>query len=132
MFDYSRALTSFSVDDVAKARSFYAETLGLQVSGQDGALFLHLADANDALVYAKLDHIPASYTVLNFVVEDVDTAVERLGSRGVRFLRFDEHRTDEKGVVRSPDRDIAWFTDPAGNIHSVVRIKTPLPAAGAS
>ena len=132
MFEYTRALTSFSVDDVPKARAFYGETLGLKISGQDGALFLHLADGNDTLVYPKPDHIPASYTVLNFVVEDIDEAVERLGSRGVRFLRYDEHGTDDKGVVRSPDRDIAWFADPAGNVHSVVQMKAPLPVAGAS
>jgi catechol 2,3-dioxygenase-like lactoylglutathione lyase family enzyme len=132
MFQYTRTLTSFSVDDLAKARSFYAESMGLSVSAQDGVLLIHLGDGNDTLVYPKPDHIPASYTVLNFVVEEVDEAVERLGSRGVRFLRFDEYRTDDKGVVRGADRDIAWFADPAGNIHSVVQFKAPLPAAGAS
>jgi catechol 2,3-dioxygenase-like lactoylglutathione lyase family enzyme len=132
MFEYTRALTSFSVDDVPKAQAFYGETLGLKSTGQDGVLVLHLADGNDTLVYPKPDHIPASYTVLNFVVEDIDEAVDRLGARGVRFLRYDEHRTDDKGVVRSPDRDIAWFADPAGNVHSVVQMKAPLPVAGAS
>jgi catechol 2,3-dioxygenase-like lactoylglutathione lyase family enzyme len=127
MFEYTRALTSFSVDDVPKARTFYGETLGLKVSEQGGALLLHLSGGSDTLVYAKTDHIPASYTLLNFVVAEIDTALDRLVARGVRFLRYDEFGADERGIVRGPDRDIAWFSDPAGNIHSVVQVKTPLP-----
>jgi catechol 2,3-dioxygenase-like lactoylglutathione lyase family enzyme len=127
MFEYTKALTSFSVDDVPRAQRFYGKTLGLKVSEQGGALLLHLTGGNDTLVYQKTDHIPASYTLLNFAVAEIDTAVDQLVARGVRFLRFDEFGADEKGIVRGPDRDIAWFSDPAGNIHSVVQLKTPLP-----
>jgi len=79
------------------------------------------------LIYQKPDHIPASYTLLNFEVADIERAVDQLVPRGVRFLRYDEFGADDKGIVRGPDRDIAWFSDPAGNIHSVVQSKTPLP-----
>jgi catechol 2,3-dioxygenase-like lactoylglutathione lyase family enzyme len=132
MFEYTKVVTSFSVDDVPKAQRFYGETLGLKVSNESGALLLHLSGGNDTLIYPKPDHIPASYTVLNFVVADIDSAVDRLVERGVRFLRYDEVRADEKGIVRGPDRDIAWFSDPAGNVHSVGQFKTPLPAQGDS
>ena len=125
MFEYTKALTSFSVDDVPKAQRFYSETLGLEVSEQSGVLMLHLTGGTDTLVYPKPDHIPASYTVLNFLVE-------RLVARGVRFLRYDEFGADDKGIVRGPDRDIAWFSDPAGNIHSVGQFKTPFPIQGDS
>lgn len=132
MFEYIKVLTSFSVDDVPKARRFYSETLGLKVSEESGALLLHLTGGNDTLIYPKPDHIPASYTVLNFVVANIDSAVDQLVARGVRFLRFDEFGADDKGIVRGPDRDIAWFSDPAGNIHSVGQFKTPLPVHGDS
>jgi catechol 2,3-dioxygenase-like lactoylglutathione lyase family enzyme len=132
MFDYLKVLTSFSVDDVPKARRFYGETLGLQVSEESGALLLHLAGGHDTLIYPKPDHIPASYTLLNFVVAEIDTAVDRLVAQGVPFLRYDEFGADDKGIVRGPDRDIAWFSDPAGNIHSVGQFKTPLPVQGDS
>lgn len=125
MLQYTKAITSFSVDDVPAAERFYGETLGLEVSGESGVLFLHLAGGNDTLIYPKPDHIPASYTILNFLVEDVEEAVDELAASGVRLLRFDEFGADDKGIVRGPDRDIAWFSDPAGNIHSVVETKTP-------
>jgi len=127
MFEYIKVLTSFSVDDVSKARRFYGETLGLKVSEESGALLLHLSGGNDTLIYPKPDHIPASYTLLNFLVAEIDTAVDDLAAQGVRFLRYDEFGADDKGVVRGTDRDIAWFSDPAGNIHSVAQFKTPLP-----
>jgi catechol 2,3-dioxygenase-like lactoylglutathione lyase family enzyme len=127
MFEFKKVLTSFSVDDVPKARRFYGETLGLKVSEDSGALLLHLSSGNDTLIYPKADHIPASYTVLNFVVAEIDTAVDRLVARGVHFLRYDEFGADDKGIVRGPDRDIAWFADPAGNVHSVGQFKRPLP-----
>jgi len=127
MFEYTKVLTSFSVDDVPKAQRFYSETLGLKVSEQAGALLLHISGGNDTLIYPKPDHIPASFTILNFVVADIDRAVDQLVARGVRFLRYDEFGADDRGIVRGPDRDIAWFSDPAGNIHSVGQFKTPLP-----
>ncbi len=132
MFEYIRVLTSFSVDDIAKAQRFYGETLGLNVSEESGALLLHLSAGNDTLIYPKPDHIPASYTLLNFVVADIDTAVDRLISSGVRFLRYDEFGADDKGIVRGPDREIAWFSDPAGNVHSVAQFRTPLTVQGDS
>lgn len=127
MFEYSRAVTSFSVDDVDKAAEFYQEQLGIEVEAQDGVLLLHLIGGNDTLVYPKPEHVPATYTILNFVVADIDRAVASLSEAGVRFLRYDDYGTDDRGIVRGPDREIAWFTDPAGNIHSVVQFKAPTP-----
>ena len=127
MFEYTKVLTSFSVDDVPKAQKFYSETLGLEVSEQADVLLLHLSGGNDTLIYPKPDHIPASYTLLNFMVADIDTAVDDLAAQGVRFLRYDEFGADDKGVVRGTDREIAWFADPAGNVHSVGQFKRPLP-----
>lgn len=123
MFENTKAMGSFSVDDVTKARKFYGETLGLKVTAESGALLLHLAGGNDTLVYPKPDHIPASYTVLNFVVADIDEAVDGLGARGVRFLRYDDYGADDKGIVRGEARDMAWFADPAGNILAVGQFK---------
>lgn len=127
MFEATKTLTSFAVDDVRAAETFYGATLGLDLTAAEGVLFLHLSDGHDVLVYVKPDHIPASYTVLNFVVDDIDDAIEELLGRGVRLLRYDDVGSDDKGVVRSPDRDIAWFADPAGNVHSVANLKAPLP-----
>ncbi len=132
MFQFTKVLTSFSVDDVPKAQRFYSETLGLQVSEQSGALLLHLSGGNDTLIYPKPDHIPASFTLLNFMVEEIDQAVDQLVASGVRFLRYDEFGADNRGIVRGPDRDVAWFSDPAGNVHSVGQLKTPLPVQGDS
>lgn len=130
MFEPTKTLTSFAVDDAPAAEAFYRETLGLKVSTESGVVFLHHPDGHETLVYPKVDHIPATYTVLNFLVDDVDEAVDALRDRGVRLLRYDDLGADEKGVVRHPARDIAWFADPAGNIHSVARLRTPLPQAG--
>lgn len=130
MFEPTQALTSFAVDDIPAAATFYGEALGLKVTAAQGALLLHHPGGHDTLVYPKPDHIPATYTVLNFIVDDVDDAVDELRTRGVRLLRYDDLGADDKGVVRHPDRDIAWFADPAGNIHSVARLKTPLPQEG--
>lgn len=131
MFEYSKAATSFSVDDTAVAAEFYREQLGLETQHIEaeredgGVLLLHPVGGNVILVYPKPDHVPATYTILNFVVADIDAAVSSLAEAGIRFLRYDG--TDEKGIVRGPEREIAWFTDPAGNIHSVVEFKTPSP-----
>ncbi len=136
MFEYTGTMTSFSVDDVDKAVEFYRNQLGIETERLEsdredgGVLILHPAGSNDILVYPKPDHIPATYTILNFVVADIDKAVDNLGEAGVRFLRFDDLGTDDKGIMRGPDREIAWFTDPAGNIHSVVEFKAPESSVG--
>jgi len=120
----SAAFSGFSVDDLDAARRFYEEVLGLRttpVTEMGGLLRLNLAGGRDVLVYAKGPaHSPASYTVLNFPVPDVDAAVAELTSRGVQFLHYDEPPTDETGVMRAGGPLIAWFTDPAGNVFSVI------------
>ena len=117
----SKAFSGFAVDDVAKAREFYEKTLGLRVSDEMGLLVLHLAGDRDTIVYPKPDHTPATYTILNFPVEDVEQTVDELSARGVPIERYDGLDQDEKGISRSPDGPvIAWFTDPAGNILSVL------------
>jgi catechol 2,3-dioxygenase-like lactoylglutathione lyase family enzyme len=126
MLANSKAYSGFAVDDVQKARKFYAETLGLRVSVLDeehGLLVLHLAGDRDTLVYQKPDYAPASYTVLNFPVDDIDEAVDALAARGVRFERYDGFEQDDKGVSRGEGPQIAWFTDPAGNILAVLQEK---------
>jgi catechol 2,3-dioxygenase-like lactoylglutathione lyase family enzyme len=121
MFANTKAFSGFAVDDLQKAREFYERTLGLRVSEQHGLLTLHLAGGRDTLVYPKPDHRPASYTILNFPVEDIDRAVDELAALGVRFARYDGFEQDEKGISRAAGGPpIAWFTDPAGNILSVL------------
>ena len=122
MFGNSRAFSGFAVDDIAAARAFYGETLGLRVSQQGGLLTLHLAGDRDVLVYPKEDHTPATYTILNFPVDDIDAAVDQLAERGVRFERYADFGQDDKGISRDQGGPpIAWFTDPAGNILSVLQ-----------
>jgi len=120
----SVAFSGFSVDDLGAARAFYEEVLGLRTTVATelpGMLHLHLAGGRDVLVYAKgPGHSPASYTVLNFPVPDVDAAVAELTARGVRFLHYDQPPTDATGVMRAGGPLIAWFTDPAGNVFSVI------------
>lgn len=121
MLQHSEAFSGFAVPDIAAAKDFYGSTLGLDVrDGSMGLLELHLAGGWTVLVYPKPDHAPASYTILNFPVEDVDAAVDELTSRGVEFLRYDGFGQDERGIARGEGPDIAWFTDPAGNILSVL------------
>jgi catechol 2,3-dioxygenase-like lactoylglutathione lyase family enzyme len=120
----SHAFSGFAVPDVEAARRFYADTLGLRVEvdeGMGGLLTLHLGGGTDVLVYPKPDHAPATYTVLNFPVDDIDRAVEELTSRGVSFQRYPGMHQDENGVQRGQGPAIAWFTDPAGNILSVLQ-----------
>lgn len=119
MFKDTRAFSGFAVDDIARAREFYGETLGLKTSVEHGLLTLHLAGSRDTIVYPKPDHAPASYTILNFPVDDIDQAVDELARRGVRFERYEGFEQDEKGISRG-EPNIAWFTDPAGNILSVL------------
>ncbi|HEU0235730.1 MAG TPA: VOC family protein [Candidatus Limnocylindrales bacterium] len=123
---FTRVLHSFSVDEIAKAEQFYRTVLGLPARAEFERLWIGL-DGSTVMVYPKPDHIPASYTVLNFVVEDIVAAVEALAARGVRFLRYDEFGSDGRGIVRSDGRALAWFTDPAGNIHSVAELQGPIP-----
>ena len=123
MLTDSKAFSGFSVNDVSQARMFYADTLGLRVSEDNGMLTLHLAGDRDILVYPKDDHTPASFTILNFPVNDVDAAVDELTNRGVSFERYPDMEADmdEKGVFHGGGPLIAWFTDPAGNVLSVIQ-----------
>jgi len=121
MFEQTQAFSGFSVDDVAAARRFYGETLGMRVTEEHGMLTLHLGGTVPVLVYPKGDqHEPASFTVLNFPVDDVDAAVEALAARGVAFERYPQFAQDDNGVMRGNGPTIAWFKDPAGNVLSVL------------
>ena len=123
MLNTRKAFSSFSVNDIQKAREFYGETLGLEVSsGPEGTLVVPLCGDAKALMYPKPNHQPATFTVLNFPVKSVDETVEKLSQRGVRFEVYNEPnlKTDERGVSRGNGPTSAWFKDPAGNILSVV------------
>ena len=120
MLAHSKAFSGFAVDDLDRARDFYEGTLGLEVSVDDGLLTLHLAGDRPTFVYPKPDFAPATYTILNFPVEDIEAAVEGLASRGVHFERYDGFEQDEKGISRGEGPLIAWFKDPAGNILAVL------------
>ena len=124
MLGDSPAFSGFSVNDLESARRFYTDTLGLRVADvpeMGGLLRLHLGSGADVLVYAKDDHTPASFTVLNFPVPDVEQAVDQLGALGVTFEHYENPPTDEKGIMRAGGPLIAWFTDPAGNVFSVMQ-----------
>jgi catechol 2,3-dioxygenase-like lactoylglutathione lyase family enzyme len=121
VFAETKAFSGFAVPDLAEARAFYEGTLGLRVSEDHDLLTLHLAGDRDTLVYPKPDHVPATYTILNFPVEDVEAAIDTLRERGVQFERYDGMEQDERGISLDPNGPrIAWFTDPAGNILSVL------------
>jgi predicted enzyme related to lactoylglutathione lyase len=124
MFANAKATNGFAVDDIEAAKRFYGETLDIRItelSEEFGLISLQLPDGRDTLVYEKPDFVPATYTILNFEVDDVDAAVDELGSRGVSFERYDDFDQDEKGIARGPGPSIAWFKDPAGNILSVLQ-----------
>jgi predicted enzyme related to lactoylglutathione lyase len=124
MLTDSKAFSGFSVDDVDRARAFYAETLGLRTSvnpAHPGILTLHLGGDRDTIVYPKPDHVPATFTVLNFPVDDIEAAVDALAARGVTFARYDGMEQDDRGIMRQGGPYIAWFTDPAGNVLSVLQ-----------
>ncbi|MEV6679065.1 VOC family protein [Streptomyces erythrochromogenes] len=126
MLGDSRAFSGFSVDSIDAAKDFYGSTLGLRVSEVNGMLSLHLGGGADVLVYPKENHTPASFTVLNFPVPDIDRAVDGLGARGVAFERYDGFGQDAKGISRNEGGPpIAWFKDPAGNVLSVLEVDTP-------
>ena len=120
MFAETKAYSGFAVPDIEQAREFYGATLGIKVTEEHGMLTLHLAGDRPTLIYPKPDHQPANYTILNFQVEDVEQAVDALAARGVTMERYEGAEQDEKGVHRGEGPDIAWFTDPAGNIIAVL------------
>src|SRR5450631_1927831 len=115
----SKAFSGFTVDDVAAAKAFYGDTLGLDVSEANGMLTVHLAGGRDTLVYPKGDHVPATYTILNFPVPDIEVAVAGLEARGVTIEHY--AFTAPRGINRRGGPLIAWFKDPAGNVLSVVQ-----------
>ena len=123
MLRTSDAFSGFSVDDIAKAKDFYSRVIGLDVKEEMGALSLSIGGGKSVFVYPKENHVPATYTCLNFPVDDIDAAVDELVAAGVTFEKYD--MTDDKGVARGiaagNGPDIAWFTDPAGNILSVLK-----------
>ena len=124
MFENTKAYSGFAVDDVQKAQEFYGETLGVKTTLLDeelGLMSLNLAGNRDTFVYVKPDFEPATYTILNFEIDDVDKAVDELAERGVSFERYDGFDQDDKGIARGPGPQIAWFKDPAGNILSVMQ-----------
>jgi catechol 2,3-dioxygenase-like lactoylglutathione lyase family enzyme len=121
MFTDTKAFSGFAVDDIERARTFYGDTLGIRTSDEHGLLVLQLAGERPTLVYPKPDHEPASYTILNFPVDDIDAAVDGLTERGVVFERYDGFGQDEQGVMRQEGPYIAWFKDPAGNVLSVLQ-----------
>ncbi|MGP3966172.1 VOC family protein [Streptomyces sp. 6N223] len=126
MFRDSKAFSGFSVDDIEAARRFYGETLGIRTSVTGDMLILHLAGDRDTLVYPKPNHVPATYTILNFPVGDIDAAVDQLRERGITFERYEGFEADERGIVRGPGGEgmpvgIAWFKDPAGNVLAVLQ-----------
>ena len=121
MFQKSNAFSSFSVNDIPAAKQFYGGTLGLDVTEMEGMLQLHLGTGGLVQVYPKPNHVPATFTVLNFPVDDVERAVDALTALGVRFEHYEgELGTDAKGIFRGQGPVIAWFKDPAGNILSVI------------
>jgi catechol 2,3-dioxygenase-like lactoylglutathione lyase family enzyme len=117
----TKAYSGFAVDDMDKAREFYAGTLGLRTSEEHGLMWLHLAGGRDTLVYPQPDATPASYTIMNFEVDDIDDAVDGLVARGVQFERYDQVEQDDRGIAREEGPYIAWFKDPAGNVLSVLQ-----------
>ena len=127
MFGNTKAFSGFAVDDLEKAKQFYSETLGLEVTEENDLLTLHIAGDRPVLVYPKPNHTPASFTILNFPVDNIEAAVDQLAARGVDFERYEgtPAATDEKGIFRGGGPLIAWFTDPAGNVLSVIESEGP-------
>jgi catechol 2,3-dioxygenase-like lactoylglutathione lyase family enzyme len=126
MFKDTKAFSGFSVDDVSKAKAFYGDVLGLDVSEENGLLTLHVAGGTAVLAYPKGDdHVPATFTILNFPVPDIERAVDELTAAGVEFERYEGMEADERGIWRGGGPYIAWFKDPAGNILSVLEADGP-------
>jgi catechol 2,3-dioxygenase-like lactoylglutathione lyase family enzyme len=120
MLHDSPAFSGFSANDIEAEKRFYADTLGVEVEEENGMLNLHLGGGHRVIVYPKADHQPATYTVLNFPVKDIDAAVDGLAAKGVAFERYEGMGQDAKGIAREYPPPIAWFKDPAGNILSVL------------
>jgi len=122
MFEHSQAFSGFAVNDTTTAKQFYANTLGLNVTQSDnGYLQLHIDGSREILVYAKPDHAPASYTILNFPTDDIERDVDALVDKGVRIERYPGMQQDDRGINRGGGPLIAWFTDPSGNVLSVIQ-----------
>jgi catechol 2,3-dioxygenase-like lactoylglutathione lyase family enzyme len=129
MLKDSHAFSGFAVDDIEKARQFYGVTLGLEVETNEMGMQLKLAGGTTVFVYAKPDHQPAGFTILNFPVDDIDTTADELIAAGVEFERYDDMPAgmefDDRGVFHSSDPSqgpsIAWFKDPAGNVLSILK-----------
>jgi catechol 2,3-dioxygenase-like lactoylglutathione lyase family enzyme len=121
----AKAFSSFSVTDLKKAKEFYGQKLGLKVSESAEGLELNLAGGHNVFLYPKPNHTPASFTVLNFPVDDIEEAVKELKTLGIQFEKYNQPdlKTDEQGIMRGPGPQIAWFKDPAGNILSVLQEK---------
>ena len=120
MFKDSHAFSGFSSNDIAKSKEFFGQTLGVEVTEENGMLTLHLAGGGNVLIYPKDNHEPATFTVLNFPVDDIDQAVDRLTKAGIAFEKYDGMGQDERGIMRGQGPAIAWFKDPTGNILSVL------------
>jgi predicted enzyme related to lactoylglutathione lyase len=123
MLKHSKAFSGFSVDDLQKAKNFYSEVLGLEVKDNPmGLIELHIDGSNHIIIYPKTNHEPATFTILNFPVDNIEKAVDELTSKGIKFVQYEgQIKTDEKGICRNPQGPkIAWFKDPAGNILSVI------------
>jgi catechol 2,3-dioxygenase-like lactoylglutathione lyase family enzyme len=121
MLGDAAAYSGFAVDDLERARAFYAGTLGLRTSVDHGLMWLHLAGGRDTLVYPQPAATPASYTILNFEVDDIEAAVDALAARGVRFERYEDVEQDDRGIARGDGPEIAWFKDPTGNVLAVLQ-----------
>jgi predicted enzyme related to lactoylglutathione lyase len=121
MFTTTEAFSGFAVDDMRAAQAFYGETLGLDVSSENGIMTLHLAGDRPTIVYPKSDHVPAAFTILNFRVDDIEQAVDELVARGVTLERYDGFEQDERAIHRGGGPYIAWFKDPAGNVLAVLQ-----------
>jgi len=122
MFEKTKAFSGFAVDDIDAARRFYGDTLGLKVTQEDnGILTLHIEGGAETIIYPKPDHVPAGFTILNFPVADIESAVQELSSRGVELIRYDGMGQDERGIMRAGGPLIGWFNDTAGNILAVLQ-----------
>jgi predicted enzyme related to lactoylglutathione lyase len=124
MFASTEAFSGFAVDDMEAARAFYEQTLGIRTTSDNGLLTLHLAGDRPTIVYPKPDHAPANFTILNFKVEDIDSAVDELSARGVQLLSYDGFEQDDRGIHRGGGPYIGWFKDPAGNVLAVLQERT--------